>query len=95
METNNQRTITRRRRIRDPNRPKRGLTAYMLFNVEQRKILRKENKELPFKELIKIVTERWKNLSETEKKPYYSMANQDKIRYEKEMEEYLKTQNKK
>ncbi|KAJ6243871.1 high mobility group protein [Anaeramoeba flamelloides] len=93
METNNQRTITRR--IRDPNEPKRGLTPFMLFNVEQRKIIKNETKERRFGELTKIVAKRWKNLSETEKRPYYSMANQDKIRYEKEMEEYLKTQNQK
>ncbi|KAJ3436868.1 high mobility group protein [Anaeramoeba flamelloides] len=89
METNNLRSITRRRK--DPNEPKRNKTAYLFYALEQRPILLRENQELKISEVSRLIAQGWKNLSQSEKGPYRSLADQDKIRYQQEMEEYQKT----
>ncbi|KAJ3438390.1 high mobility group protein [Anaeramoeba flamelloides] len=89
MDTNNQRPITRRRK--DPNAPKRNLSAYFFYVREQRTNVQRENPELKISEISRLIAQGWKNLSETERGPYHSLANEDKIRYKKEMEEYQKT----
>jgi hypothetical protein len=53
--------------------------------------LKTEQKELSNKQLISKMSEEWKNLSEEQRVPYHKMAEQDKVRYEKDKKEYEKT----
>jgi len=71
-------------RKKDPTAPKRGLSAYMFFSQEHRKSVQTENPEAGFGEIGKILGERWKNMSDTEKTPYTKKAAADKQRYENE-----------
>ncbi|TKA26111.1 Non-histone chromosomal protein 6 [Salinomyces thailandicus] len=73
---------------KDPNMPKRGLSAYMFFANDQREKVREENPGIKFGEVGKVLGERWKGLNEKQKAPYDAKAAADKKRYEEEKAAY-------
>ncbi|KAH8917085.1 high mobility group box, partial [Atractiella rhizophila] len=73
---------------KDPNAPKKGLSAYMFFSQDWRERVKAENPEATFGEMGKILGAKWKELDDAEKKPYVDMADADKKRYEKEKKAY-------
>ncbi|KAH3903167.1 non-histone chromosomal protein 6 SCDLUD_000781 [Saccharomycodes ludwigii] len=79
------------RKKKDPNAPKRALSAYMFFANENRDIVRSENPGISFGQVGRVLGERWKALNEVEKQPYEAKAEADKKRYESEKELYLAT----
>ncbi|ODV66282.1 high mobility group box, partial [Hyphopichia burtonii NRRL Y-1933] len=78
------------RKKKDPNAPKRSLSAYMFFANENRDIVRAENPGISFGQVGKLLGEKWKALGADEKVPYENKADADKKRYEKEKAEYAK-----
>lgn len=80
------------RKKKDPNAPKRSLSAYMFFANENRDIVRAENPGITFGEVGRMLGDKWKALSDEDKEPYNSKAAVDKKRYEKEKAEYAKRQ---
>ena len=76
------------RRKKDPNAPKRNMSAYFLYSISMRNQCKIDNPNATFGELAKILSEQFKSLSDKEKKKWDNAAIQDKIRYEKELEEY-------
>ncbi|WZC17703.1 hypothetical protein CJI82_04093 [Candidozyma auris] len=80
------------RKKKDPNAPKRSLSAYMFFANENRDIVRAENPGITFGQVGKMLGDKWKAMSPTDKEPYESKAAADKKRYEKEKAEYAKRQ---
>ncbi|KAF4777792.1 HMG box protein [Colletotrichum scovillei] len=79
---------TKKRAKKDPNAPKRGLSAYMFFANEQRENVREENPGISFGQVGKILGERWKALNEKQRGPYEAKAATDKKRYEDEKQAY-------
>lgn len=79
------------RRKKDPNAPKRALSAYMFFANENRDIVRAENPGVTFGQVGRILGEKWKALNDEEKVPYEAKAESDKKRYESEKELYNAT----
>ncbi|KAI1342523.1 nucleosome binding protein [Xylariaceae sp. FL0016] len=77
-----------RRAKKDPNAPKRGLSAYMFFANEQRENVRDENPGISFGQVGKILGERWKALNDKQRAPYEAKAAADKKRYEDEKQAY-------
>ncbi|KAI9681965.1 MAG: Non-histone chromosomal protein 6 [Caeruleum heppii] len=73
---------------KDPNAPKRGLSAYMFFANEQRENVRDENPGISFGQVGKVLGERWKALNEKQRGPYEAKAAADKKRYEEEKASY-------
>ena len=82
------RTKTRRQRAkdRDPNMPKRPTNAYLIY-CEMNKEKIRQNGSL---DVTRDLTEGWKNLDEEGKLPYYKLYNEDRERYQQEMEMYNK-----
>ncbi|KAI8882466.1 high mobility group box, partial [Backusella circina FSU 941] len=74
----------KRRSKKDPNAPKRGLSAYMFFSQDQRATVKAENPDASFGQIGKILGEKWKSMDDNEKKPYTEKAEADKKRYEEE-----------
>ncbi|KAI9365217.1 high mobility group box domain-containing protein [Pilaira anomala] len=74
----------KRRSKKDPSAPKRGLSAYMFFSQDQRATVKDESPEATFGQIGKILGEKWKALSDEQKKPYNEKAEADKKRYENE-----------
>ncbi|KAL2222860.1 nucleosome binding protein [Thermoascus aurantiacus ATCC 26904] len=73
---------------KDPNAPKRGLSAYMFFANEMRETVREENPGISFGQVGKILGERWKALTDEQRRPYEEKALADKKRYEDEKASY-------
>ncbi|KAF2464705.1 uncharacterized protein BDR25DRAFT_241757 [Lindgomyces ingoldianus] len=73
---------------KDPNAPKRGLSAYMFFANEQREKVREDNPGIKFGEVGKMLGEKWKGLSDKQRAPYDAKAAADKKRYEEEKATY-------
>lgn len=76
------------KRKKDPNAPKRGLSAYMFFANEQREKVREEHPGIKFGDVGKLLGERWKSLSDKQRAPYEAKAATDKKRYEEEKAAY-------
>ncbi|KAL5339167.1 Non-histone chromosomal protein 6 [Aspergillus crustosus] len=76
------------RKKKDPNAPKRGLSAYMFFANDNRDKVREENPGITFGQVGKMLGERWKALSDKDRKPYDDKAATDKKRYEDEKAAY-------
>ncbi|KAJ9193768.1 transcriptional regulator family: HMG [Paecilomyces variotii] len=90
-----EKTTTRKTKARgvekkkkDPNAPKRGLSAYMFFANEQRESVREQNPGISFGQVGKVLGERWKALSDEDRRPYEEKAQADKKRYEDEKASY-------
>lgn len=81
------------RKKKDPDAPKRSLSAYMFFANDNRDIVRAENPGISFGHVGKLLGEKWKALTPDEKVPYDTKAEADKKRYEREKAEYAKKQN--
>ncbi|KAI9929014.1 Non-histone chromosomal protein 6 [Aspergillus wentii] len=76
------------RKKKDPNAPKRGLSAYMFFANDMRDKVREENPGISFGQVGKQLGDRWKNLSDADRRPYDEKAAADKKRYEEEKAAY-------
>jgi len=76
------------KRKKDPNAPKRGLSAYMFFANDNRDKVREDNPGIKFGEVGKQLGEKWKELTAKDKEPYDKKAKEDKERYEREKAEY-------
>lgn len=87
-ETRAKRATGKRGTKKDPNAPKRALSAYMFFANDQREVVRGENPTASFGQIGKLLGEKWKSLTESEKKPYEDKAAEDKKRYEEEKHAY-------
>lgn len=79
---------TTKKKKKDPKAPKKGLSAYMFFNMEMRKKLKDENPSLSFGDLARMVSVKYKELTPDGKKKYEDMASVDKKRYTEEMANY-------
>lgn len=76
-------------KVRDPNMPKRPQTAYFLFLEDFRKTYKEEHPDSKgVKELAKDAGEKWRSMTDEEKKPYQDRAAELKEEYEKAMEAY-------
>ena len=82
---------------KDPNAPKKALSAFILFsNAKRAEVtaeLKAANPDMKgVAEVGKKLGEMWKALSDAEKEPFNKMAAGDKERYAKAMEDYKLTQ---
>ena len=74
--------------IIDPNAPKRGLSAYMFYAQDHREQVKRDNPDITFGQIGKVLGEQWKAMSDKEKVPYEAKAARDKQRYEQEKASY-------
>ncbi|ORX70133.1 hypothetical protein DL89DRAFT_267350 [Linderina pennispora] len=77
-----------KRTKKDPNAPKRALSAYMMYSQANRDRVRKENPDATFGEIGKFLGAEWSKLSDDGKAPYIKKAEADKERYATEKAEY-------
>jgi len=76
---------------KDPAAPKKPGSAFMFYLVSQRDDAKKKNPGLKLTELLKLLGQNWKELSESDKQKYQDMATKDKDRYQDEMDAYNKS----
>ncbi|XP_050415746.1 high mobility group protein B2 [Patella vulgata] len=76
----------KRRGKKDPNAPKRALSAFFFFCNEERPKVKAVYPNYTIGEVAKELGKRWEHVKE--KRKYEEMTEKDKIRYQKEMEIY-------
>jgi hypothetical protein len=85
--------IKKKSKKKDPNQPKRPLTAFLCFSVRYRALLKTKNPTWTFKQLAMEVGKQWKTINEDqnceELKEYQRLVAKDHIRYKKEMASYV------
>nr|CCW03275.1 similar to high mobility group B protein 7 [Lupinus angustifolius] len=76
------------KKVKDPNMPKRPATAFFLFD-DFRKSFKEENPDSKdVKRVGKEGGEKWRSMTDEEKKPYLDKFAELKVEYEKAMETY-------
>lgn len=71
----------------DEVKPKRAWPPFFFFQKDKREILQKENPNKNHKEIVALLGEEWRKLSEEQKKPYVEKSSLDQKRYEQEKNE--------
>ncbi|GLH14111.1 Uncharacterized protein GBIM_18520 [Gryllus bimaculatus] len=80
----------RRKHMKDPNAPKRSLSAFFWFCNDERSKVKAMNPEFGVGEIAKELGRRWSDCSPEVKSKYEAMAEKDKARYDREMTAYKK-----
>ncbi|KAF4086400.1 hypothetical protein AMELA_G00106440 [Ameiurus melas] len=77
--------------VKDPRKPRGKMSSYAYFVQTCREEHKKKHPEasVNFSEFSKKCSERWKTMSPKEKSKFEDMAKQDKVRYEREMKNYI------
>lgn len=78
----------RKKAKKDPNAPKRNMSAYFLFSVHIRPTVKEENPEAAFGDIARIISAQYKALKPEERQKWDDKAAADKERYQREMEAY-------
>ena len=80
------------KRKRDPDAPKRAMSAYFCFTADVRAETKAELGDgAKITDIAKAMGAKWKKMSDKEKAPYQKKADKDKKRYEKEKAKYDKS----
>lgn len=77
-----------KRKKKDPNAPKRNMSAYFLYSNHIRPSVKEENPDASFGEVAKIISRQYKALSEKELDVFKRKAEEDKERYQDAMKVY-------
>lgn len=78
----------RKKAKKDPNAPKRNMSAYFLFSVHIRPTIKQDNPEAAFGDIARIISAQYKTLDAKEREKWEAKAAADKVRYQREMEVY-------
>lgn len=70
--------------------PKKPSSAYIFFSKNERINIKSKNTNMSFGDIAKLIGERWKNISDNDKNIFLTMADDDKKRYNGEIEKYNK-----
>lgn len=75
---------------KDPNAPKRALSAYNYFVTDNLQTIKSKmtGTDIKTADVMKEVARQWKELPDAKKKKYNKLAEQDKKRHTTEMESY-------
>lgn len=73
---------------KDPNAPKRNMSAYFLYSIDARPTIKEQNPDASFGDIARLISSKFKELSEEEKAAWQEKADKDKVRYQREMAAY-------
>lgn len=80
----------KRQQMKDPNAPKRSLSAFFWFCNDERSKVKANNPEYTMGDIAKELGRRWAAADPETKSKYESLSEQDKARYDREMTAYKK-----
>lgn len=80
----------KRKHVKDPNAPKRSLSAFFWFCNDERSKVKALNPEFGVGDIAKELGRRWSGVDPELKSKYEAMAEKDKARYDREMTAYKK-----
>jgi hypothetical protein len=73
---------------KDPNAPKRPLSAFFIFSQDERPKVKSQNASLSVADVAKVIGEKWRSAPDDLKRRYEKAAKEAKERYEIEMQAY-------
>jgi len=73
---------------KDPNAPKRNMSAYFLYSIAARPVVKEENPDASFGDIARIISAKFKELTPEERAGWDEKAAADKVRYNREMGTY-------
>jgi hypothetical protein len=85
-------------KIKDPDKPKRGKSAFLFFCEVNRKILKEKYPDMSVKEIVSKLGVDWQILKDTnscEIENYEAMSIKDRNRYKQQMRSYIPILNRK
>ena len=85
-KTTKKTTAGKVKKVKDPNAPKRALSAYMFFAKAERPNILKKHPNYSVTDVAKELGVRWKTIKDKSK--YEKEAAKDKARYEAAMQKY-------
>lgn len=74
----------KKRKIKDPDAPKRSLGPYFFYFKENNARIREMYPELNQKAIVSKIAGNWKQLTDEQKQPFIELSKADKIRYNQE-----------
>eukprot|EP00210_Caulerpa_lentillifera_P000535 g517.t1 len=78
----------RKKKRRDPNKPKKPKSSYVYFMEQYRQEVKEENPNLRPQHIMKLMGERWTKLPEEERERFEELSKSDRVRYQEEMKDY-------
>ena len=69
--------------------PKNARSAYILFSQDMRPEVKKDQPDLDAKDVLKALGALWKSADEDVKAKYQKLADEDKVRFKEEMDNYV------
>jgi hypothetical protein len=69
---------TKRKKVVDPNAPKRALSAFVLFSQAERAVIKRDQPDTPNSVMLKLLGERWKAADADTKAKYAAMHAENK-----------------
>ena len=83
-EKDKQRYISNKHKVK----PKRSRSAYIFMSKVKHKEIVDSSPQASFAEVGKKLGELWRSMSKDEKEPFENMAEEDRIRYQNDMENF-------
>ena len=80
----------KKKKIKDKNRPKRALSAYILFGIDERVNVKELFPTMKATDVSIELGKRWKNIDTLKKSYYEKKALEDKKRFDEQMSTYIK-----
>ncbi|CAA7259584.1 unnamed protein product [Cyclocybe aegerita] len=78
----------RTQKVKDPNAPKRPASSYILFQNEVRKELKEQHPNISNMDLLAMISEQWKNMSDDQKRIYNEAMKTANALYSEEKKAY-------
>ena len=72
-----------------PLPPKRPLSAFFLFRKERYESVVKANPKMGVADITKVISEEWNKLSDEKKKGYTNQYSSAKVKYDKDIKDYV------
>lgn len=70
---------------KDPTAPRRNPSAFLLYSVNKRKEIKKENPDLKTTDISRMLGRLWRETSEEEKRPYVEREEIERVQYKEKM----------
>lgn len=81
----------KKRKLKDPNAPKRSMSAFFWYCQDERPKVRGANPDFSVGEVAKELARRWGEISPSLKMKYDALAQKDRQRYDKAKKDYLQS----
>lgn len=78
--------VKKEKKVKDPNAPKRPLSAYMEYLGDRREVLKGENPEMKSTELVSKMASEWRDLSD--RSVWEDRAKSNKLEYALKLDQY-------